>query len=303
MSLKDAIATFITDGCMFSHGGIDTRSPYAAACEIVRQGKKNLHLVCQSSSDIGELLIGAGCLRKVEAPYLWMSLGGSGHNYRRATEKGIPHHVETREWSNLAMALRFQAGAIGIPFIPTKSLIGSDVIKANADIKVMDDPYGSGPVALLPALQPDVAIVHVQRSDMYGNAQIWGVAMSDEKEARAAKKVIVTAEEIIPTSEIRKIPNMTSIPGYCVNAVCHVPFGSFPTSVTGIHWTDQPFRKAFATRAKTREGFLEWLDEWVFGLKDHDAFLDKVGRDRLARLAQLEHDNYQIPEIVKKGGK
>jgi glutaconate CoA-transferase subunit A len=303
MSLSEAIAEFVKDSCLISHGGIDTRSPYAAACEMIRQGKKDLHLVCQSSSDIGEMLIGAGCIRQLEAPYLWMSLGGSGHNYRRAAEKGIPNHIVTREYSNLAMSMRFLAGSMGIPFMATKSLLGSDVIKANPDIKVIPNPFGHDQVALVSALQPDVAIIHVQRADMYGNAQIWGVAMCDEAEARAAKKVIITCEEIIPTSEIRKIPNMTSIPSYCVDAVVHVPFGSHPTSVTGYYWTDQPFRKAMATAGKTREGFLEWLNEWVLGVKNHDEYLKKLGKTRLDGLAELEHDNYQIPEIVKKGGK
>jgi len=304
MSLKEAISTFVSDGCTLCHGGIDTRSPFAAACEIIRQGKKNLHLISQSSSDIGEILIGAGCIAKVESPYLWMSLGGSGHNYRRAVEKGIPMHVETREYSNLAMALRFIGGSMGVPFIPTKSLIGSDIMKANPDIKVINNPFANGDdqVVLVPSVQPDVAIIHAQRSDMYGNVQIWGVAMSDEYEARAANKVIITCEEIIPTIEIRKIPNMTSIPSYCVDAVVHVPYGSHPTSVTGYYWTDQPFRKAMASMGKTREGFLQWLDEWVLNIKDHDAFLEKLGKERLDRLRELEHDNYQIPEIVKKGG-
>lgn len=302
MSLQEAVATYVTDGCLFAQGSIDPRSPVAAAYEIVRQGKKDLHMVCQSSADIGELLIGMGCVRKVEAPYLWMSLAGSAHNYRRATEKSIPRHVETREYSNLAMAMRFVGGAIGVPFMPTKSMLGSDIIKANPDIKVMDDPFGSGQVVLVPSLQPDVAIIHVQRCDMYGNAQIWGVAVSDDYIARAAKKLIITCEEIIPTSEIRKIPNMTSIPAYCVDAVCHVPYGCYPFCSSGYYWADQPYRKASATASKTRDGFLAWVDEWILGLKNHDEFLAKVGQDRLAKLTQLEHENYQIPDIVRKGG-
>ncbi len=302
MSLKDAISTYVADGCTLAFGSILVRESCAASHEIIRQKKKDLYFVCQSSSDSAEMLIGAGCIKKLEAPYLWMALAGSSPNYRRAVEEGIPHHIETKEYSNLTMAMRFQAGAMGIPFMPTKSLIGTDVLKANQDIKVMDDPFGSGQIALIPAVQPDVAIIHVQRADMYGNSQLWGVTMSDSSIARAAKKVIITCEEIIPTSEIRKIPNMTAIPSYCVDAVVEVPFGSYPNGLAGYYWMDMPFRKVMAESAKTREGFLKWLEEWIYNLDDFSQFVEKVGKDRLNKLRIMEQENCVIPDIVVNKG-
>ena len=179
----------------------------------------------------------------------------------------------------------------------TKSLLGSDILNYNPRIKVIDDPYGSGPVAIVPAAQPDVAFVHVQRADKDGNAQIWGMQMNDDLVARASQNVILTCEEIIPTREIRKNPNMTTIPSYCVSAVVLVPFGSHPVTTAGYYWMDQPFRGEMVNASKTRSGIEAWMEEWIFGVRDFDAYKEKVGRERLAKLQEMEQDNYRIPEI------
>lgn len=296
MLLKDTVSKYLTDGASFTIAGMGSREPMAVVYEIIRQKKRELTLITDTKMDSGCWLIGAGCIKKLEAAYCWIGNVGSGINYRRAVEKGIPRKIETEEYSNYAASLRFLAGAMNIPFLPTTSLLGSDLPKHNHNIKVINDPYSDDerPIALVPAAKPDVAFIHVQKADIKGNCQIWGVTTNDMNIARAAKKVVITCEEIVPTSEIRKNPNMTAIPHYCVDAVVEIPYGSHPFFVAGYYWCDLPFRRACMKANATQEGFEAWLDEWVFGVKDFDEYLDKVGRDRLNKLTEMERDNFII---------
>lgn len=300
MTLKEAVERFVTDGCSMALGSAIGREPFGVACEIIRQNKKNINLVTDSQADTGELLIAGGCLRKLETSYLWVGVIGMGYNYRRAMEKGIPNYLDVDDYSNLGMSMRFMAGAFGLPFMPTKSMLGTDIVK-NPNIKVIEDPYGNGPIALVPAATPDVAFIHVQRADMYGNAQIWGAIFNDDLIARAAKTVVLTCEEIVPTSELRKIPNMTAITSYSVAAVVELPFGCHPLGVTGYYWLDIPFRQEIMEAAKTREGMVDWINEWIYEVNDHEAYLKKVGMDRLQKLREMELDNNKIPSICVEG--
>jgi len=297
MSLSEAVAEFVQDGCSFAFGAIAGREPMAVSYEIVRQKKKNLTHVTDTTVDAAEILIAGGTLKKLECAYIWIGVVGSGLNYRRALEKGIPNELETEEYSNYGCSMRFMAGALGVPYMPIKSLLGSDLPKYNPKIKVEENFLGTGPLAFVPASNPDVAFIHVQRADKTGNAQIWGMMANDDNLARAAKHVVVTCEEIIPTREIRKIPNMTAIPSYCVSAVVEAPYCCHPLPVAGYYWMDIPFRRDLVSASKTREGIVAWMDEWIFGVKDFDAYKEKVGSQRFARLRQMELDNYQIPQF------
>jgi len=297
MTIEDAVRRFVQDGCSIAYGGIAGREPMAVSYEIVRQRKKNLTFITDTTVDSAEILIAGGCISRVECAYIWIGVVGIGNNYRRAVEKGIPNYLEIQECSNFGMSMRFMAGALGAPFMPVKSLLASDIITHNPKIKVIEDPYGSGPVALVPAARPDVAFIHVQRADLNGNAQIWGMLGNDDNLARAGKKVVMTCEEIIPTREIRKIPNMTAIPSYCVSAVAEVPFCSHPLPVAGYYWMDIPFRREMVAASKTREGIVSWMDEWIYGLRDFNAYKAKVGAERLSQAQQIERDNYRIPSI------
>lgn len=288
MSLADAIGQFIFDGAIITFSGFIGRDCVAAAHEIIRQGKKDLVLLDDSKTDVGDMLIGAGCIKKWEGAYIGYGALGLAPNFRRSVEKGIPTQVELEEWSNAAMSMRFLAGALNVPFMPTRSLLGSDILRYNQKIKVIKDPFGGQPVALVPAAQPDVAIIHVQRADRMGNGQIWGFTGNDENKVRAAKTVILTCEEIAPTEEIRLHPNLTVIPFYCVDAVVHLPFGCHPQSCYGYYAYDVLFCKEYYEAAKTREGFLRWLDTYVFGCKDHYEYCQKVGWERLFALQHLE---------------
>lgn len=294
MTLSEAISTFVEDGCSISQCGLIMREPVAACHEIIRQGKKNLTYV-GGGAEFPNMLIGAGAISRAETAYIWIGVVGAGLNYRRAVENGIPNQIEVEEYSLNGISLRFLAGSLGVPYLPTHSLLGSDLPKYNPKIKITNDPYNGEPVALVPQSQPDVAIIHVQRADELGNCQIWGYQGLDLVLGRAAKKVIVTTEEIIPTSEIRKNPNMTALPYYCVDAVVHVPYGAHPQSCTGYYWVDTPFRREFMVYNRTHDGFLQWLKEWVFDVGGWDGYLEKVGKGRLEKLAEMEKDNITLP--------
>lgn len=296
MDLKEAVREYVQDGCSISLGGIAAREPMAVTHEIIRQEKKDLTFITATYTDTINMLIGAGCIRRLEMAYVWIGVVGSGLNLRRAVEKGVPNKIEVVEYSNLAAAMRFLAGAMGLPFMPTRSLLGSDIPKYNDNIKIIDDPYGSGPIALVPAANPDVAFIHVQRADRSGNSQIWGMMANDVNIARAANKVVITCEEIVPTSVIRANPNMTAIPSYCVDAVVHVPFGCHPLPVAGYYWMDVPFRRSFMMDNKTHEGFVDWIDTWVKGSSDWSEYLERIGKDRLDKLVTMEHENYRLPD-------
>ena len=297
ISLQEAVAKYLPNGSSFSFGGLGARDPFAVAFEMIRQKKRDLTMITASSMDIGNILIGAGCIRKVETSYIWIGSVGSGLNYRRAVEQGVPVKVETEEYSNYTASLRFLAGSMNIPFLPARSLLGSDIPKYNSKIKVMDDPYTGTPVALVPAANPDVAFIHVQKADVSGNGQIWGILMNDPTIARAAKSVVITCEELISTKKIRQLSNMTGIPGYCVDAVIQVPFCSHPMWTAGYYWCDLPFRRNFMLYNDTQERFEQWVREWVLDTGSWQGYLDKLGQDRLDKLVQMERDNYQIPEF------
>lgn len=298
IGLSEAIKTYLPSGSSVSFGGLGARDPFAAAYEIIRQGINDLTLMTTSIMDLGNILIGAGCVSKVEGAYVWIGSVGSGLNYRRAVEKGIPVKVETEEYSNYAASLRFLAASMNVPFLPTKSMLGTDLPTYNDKIKLINDPYTNEPVALVSAASPDVVFIHVQKADTAGNGQIWGILMNDPTLARAGKKVILTCEEIVSNREIRQLSNLTAIPSYCVDAVIEVPFCSHPMWTAGYYWCDLPFRRNFMLYNNTQEEFEKWLKEWVHDVPNWNAFLDKLGRDRLEKIVQMERDNYTIPNLV-----
>ncbi|MGA2333294.1 MAG: CoA-transferase [Syntrophales bacterium] len=288
MSLKDAIATFVKDGCVLAFGGFGGEQNTQAAYEIIRQKPQNLTVIGDSPSEQMDMLIGAGLVKKAEFAYCSYALAGLGHNLRRSVEKGIPIKVEVEEYSNYTMGLRYLAGAMNIPYMPTRSLLGSDLPTYNSKIIITVDPYERNPIALVPAVRPDVAIMHVNRCDQRGNVQMFGFTASNENLARAAKHTIITAEEIVPTEKIRQYSNLTVIPEFFVDAVAEIPFASHPWNMPYSYAYDIPFHRQQLKRFETREGFIKWLDEWVFGCPDHKAYCEKVGWHRLNALVTVE---------------
>lgn len=295
LPLKEAVKRFVLDGSSLTLGGFCGRNSQAAAFEIVRQGKKELLFVDDSPTDQLDVLIGAGCVRKLEIAWHSVSIFARAMNFRRAVEKDLPHKIDVEDYSNYAAGLRFLAGAMNVPFLPTKSLLGSDIPKYNKRIKVMNDPYEGGPVALVPAASPDVAIIHVQHADKRGNAQIWGHLANDENKARAARHTVISCEKIVSEQTLRQIPNMTCIPFYCVDAVVEIPYGSHPWSCYGYYYHDVDFQRNYVQWNETYDGFLKWLDEWVLSVEDHADYCGKVGSQRLNELTEMEHAINRIP--------
>jgi glutaconate CoA-transferase subunit A len=279
--LNKAIAEDVSDGDIVYAAGFTHLIPFAAGHEIIRQGKKNLTLARATPDLIYDQLVAAGCAKKVIFSYMGNPGVGSLRLVRGAIERG---ELEWEEYSHFGMITRLQAGASGLPFLPMNQTGAEDLEKVNPQIKRIPDPFGGKDVIVVPALNPDVAIVHVQRADKNGNAHLWGIIGEQKEAAFAAKKVILTAEEIVDESVIRSDPNRTMIPGIVVSAVCHVPFASHPSYSQGYYDRDNEFYLAWDKISESKELTQKYLDEWVYGVKDRNAYWKKLGEKTHKRL-------------------
>ena len=283
-SLSEAIAVDVQDGMSIAMGcGLESLIPFAASYEMIRQRKTNLTLIGPISDMQFDQLIGAGCVKKIIASWVGNVAAGLGHNYRRAAEAGIPNAIEIEEHSNFTIGLGLQAAATGLPFMPTKTVKGSDFRKGE-QFSLVRCPFTNEELVAVRAICPDVAILHVQRADAEGNAHIWGNFGVMREAALAAKKVILTCEEIVHHDVILSDPNRTVIPGFIVSSVVYEPLGSHPSPTQGYARRDDDFYFAYHKATRSREGFEQWLKKWVVGVKDHHAFLDLLGRERLEKL-------------------
>lgn len=281
MTEHDAVRRFVKDGDYVGFELYGTvRCPLSIVREVIRQGRRRLRLLGQGLMDV-DLLIAAGAVAALDLAYVGYESHGLSPVLRRAVEKdGLP----AKEWSNGALAWRLKAAAMGLPFLPTRSMLGSDTLRSSG-VSTMRDPYTGVAVALLPALSPDCAVVHVQRCDVFGNSQIDGVLGFAPEIARAAKRLIVTTEEIVRPEFIQSAPERTVIPFYLVDAVVYAPFGAHPGETCGIYRRDEEHVAAYLAAIATADGTRAYLDEWVHGLPDHWAYRRKVGFERLAGLA------------------
>jgi glutaconate CoA-transferase, subunit A len=281
MPLKKAISEFVNDGDVLYAAGFTHLIPFAAGHEIIRQGKKGLTLARATPDLIYDQMVAAGCAKKVIFSYMGNPGVGSLRIVRVALEQG---RLEWEEFSHFGMITRLQAGASGLPFLPMNQTGAEDLEKVNPLIKRIADPYGGRDVIVVPALNPDVAIVHVQRADKNGNAHLWGIIGEQKEAAFAARKVILTAEEIVDESVIRSDPNRTMIPANIVDAVCHVPFASHPSYSQGYYDRDNEFYLAWDRISESEESVKKYLDEWVHGVKDRNAYWKKLGGKTHKRL-------------------
>ncbi len=281
-SLQEAIATHVQDGDSLYAAGFTHLIPFAAGHEIIRQGKRDLTLARATPDLIYDQLVAAGCAKKVIFSYMGNPGVGSLRIVRKAIEQG---QLEWEEYSHFGMITRLQAGASGLPFLPMNQTGATSLEAANPNIKRVTDPYSGREVITVPALNPDVAIVHVQRADENGNAHLWGIVGEQKEVAFAAKKVILTAEEIVAESVIRSDPNRTMIPGFIVSAVCHVPYAAHPSYAQGYYDRDNEFYlewdKISADPALTQA----YLDEWVFGVVNREEYWQKLGPEKHQQLA------------------
>ena len=288
MTEEEAVSKFVHDGDYIGTELYGTvRCPQSLVNEIIRQGKKDLRVAGQGVYEL-DLLLGARLIKALDHTYIGMEVYGISNCLRREVESGRVEHCV--EWSNAAIAWRFKAAAMGVPFIPTRSMLGTDTLEYSA-AKVVEDPFGGGPIALLPALILDVGLIHVHRADKYGNAQIDGISGFAFELARASKRLIISTEEIISTDEIRKKPDRTIIPYYLVDAVIHAPFGSHPGEMCYEYERDEAQIKGWVEASKTPETTQEYLQKYIYDLPDHQAYLELVGQDRLQELKDM------VPEV------
>jgi glutaconate CoA-transferase, subunit A len=294
MSVREAVARFVHDGGYVAIGGFGhIRVPMAVIYEIIRQGRRDLAVAGKTAVHDIDVLIGAGCVSQVECAYAFgHELRGLSPAGRRAVEGGQVRVVA--ETSNGGYQWRFLAGMMGIPFIPVRNLLGTDTLAKSA-AKVVRDPWSGKPITLVPAAYPDVALLHVPRCDRYGNAQIDGIPVEDLELSRAARRVIVTTEEIIDDDEIRRHPARTSVPFYVVDAVCQVPFGAHPTQMPYRYFFDEEHIGEWLSLSRTEEGAAEYLARYVFGVAHFGEYLERIGgARRMAELQRIEESGGRI---------
>jgi glutaconate CoA-transferase subunit A len=280
-SLSTAITRHVHDGDLLYCAGFTHLIPFAAGHEMIRQKRRNLTLARATPDLIYDQMVAAGCASKVIFSYMGNPGVGSLRILRSEMEGG---RLEWEEFSHFGMISRLQAGASGLPFMPMNQTAACDLERSNPAYQRVTDPYSGKEVIVLPPLNPDVAIVHVQRADAAGNAQIWGIIGEQKEAAFAASRVIITAEEIVSGDVIRSDPNRTVIPEFIVDAVCHVPYCAHPSYTQGYYDRDNPFYLAWDRISESRQAVQEYLDEWVFGLPDRSAYWEKLGEEAHARL-------------------
>lgn len=299
LSLQEVVKTFIRDGSHIAIGGFTVaRNPMAITYEIIRQRKKNLHLYVHSHGQALELLIGAGCAKRVELAY-----GGMGRfaptmvRFRKAVQNG---DIEWEDYTNYQMTLRFFAGSLGIPFMVTKTSLGSDIILkegfnpetrkedkvASKKLVVTNNPFidKEDKVVLVPAINADVALIHAQYVGEEGTVRIEGLKFTDVEIAKCADKLIVTCEQIVPESYLRRNPEMNCLPFFFVDAIVLAPYGAHPTNCFNVYDYDAQHLNMYCEMAEDDKSFGGYLSEWVYGVPSHEEYLTKVGIERLLEI-------------------
>jgi glutaconate CoA-transferase subunit A len=290
MTMREAIAQHVPSGSMVLMGAqLEQMIPFSAGHELIRQGRRDLTLVGPISDILFDELIGAGCVSRVMAAWVGNVSAGVGYCFRRAVEQGIPRRIETVDYSNFTLALALHAAALGVPFMPTYATLGSDLLKKNGNLREFASPVSEEKLVAVRALRPDVAIIHLQRADAQGNAHIWGSLGVAVDGARAARKVIVVAEEIVEPGVIASDPNRTLIPGFLVSAVVHEPGCAHPSPVQGYYGRDVAFFEQYHEQSRRIEDFEAWLSRWVLQASDRRDYLKQIGAERFGALGVREH--------------
>jgi glutaconate CoA-transferase subunit A len=279
--LSEAVSQFVKDGDIVYAAGFTHLIPFAAGHEIIRQRRRELVLARATPDLIYDQMVAAGCARKVIFSYMGNPGVGSLRIVRSEIEAG---RLEWEEYSHFGMISRLQAGASGLPFMPMNQTGAVDLERANPLVKRVTDPYSGRELIAVPALNPDVAIVHVQRADKDGNAHLWGILGEQKEVAFASKRVILSAEEIVDEAVIRSDPNRTLIPGFIVSAVCHVPGAAHPSYAQGYYDRDNDFYLKWDKISENPDLVKAYLDEWVYGVKDRFEFWQKLGLETHQRL-------------------
>lgn len=297
MSAKDAVKKFIHNGSYVSIGGFgQVRISMPIIHEMIRQGKKNLKCAGHTAVHDFDVLVAGGCVEAVDVAYIiGYEVRGLSTNSRKMVESG---KIRTVEWTNGALSWRYKAAAMGVPYVPTRVMMGTDTFKRSA-AKIVECPFTGMRLCLVPALYPDVAFIHVHRCDIYGNAQIDGVLVKDNDLARAAKRLILTTEEIIPTEEVRKNPERTVIPYYCVDAVVEAPWGSHPGNMPFVYYFDEEHIAEYLKASEDPEKVQAYLHRYIYSVEDYDEYLGIIGFKKLNYLKKLEQ--LRVKDLTPKG--
>ena len=286
VDLDVAIARAIDDGDCVHFGGFTHLIPFAAAHEIIRQGIVDLTISRLTPDLVFDQLLAAGCADSVIFSYAGNPGVGSLNAFRRACEGDIPHKIQLEEYSHYALIARLSAGAQDLPFIPIRTLVGSDLVEENEHIETLENPFEGGDeeTVVVPPLRPDVAIVRAQRADEDGNAHIWGIHGDVVEAAFAAETVILSVEEIVDRTVIRSDPNRTAISQSVVDYVVECPFGSHPSYAQGYYGRDNRLYRDWPSITESHASTIAWLDEWVTGVKDHEHYVEQLGDARIEAL-------------------
>lgn len=284
MTEIEAVERFVYDGCYIGTELYGTcRAPMSLTREVIRQGRKDLRVAGQGVSEL-DLWLMAGIVKTLDITYIGQEVYGVSAPLRREVESGRVEKVV--EWSNAGITWRFKAAAMGIPFLPARVMLGTDTFKYSA-AKAVECPFTGQTVCLLPALILDVGLIHVHRADKYGNCQIDGISGFAVEMARACKRLIISAEEIIETDEIRAYPDRTVIPYFLVDAVVHAPFGSYAGEMPYLYCRDEEMLREWVEASKTEEGSRAFLDKYVYGVQNHQEYLNLIGQERLGRVVEM----------------
>jgi glutaconate CoA-transferase subunit A len=271
--------------------GFEALIPFAAGHEIMRQGKRGLTLIGPISDMLFDQMIGSGCASAVRAAWVGNVITGSGYNFRRAVESG---RLGIEDHSNLTIAMALKAAALGVPFLPVRSVLGSGLFSTNPGIKPFACPISGETLTAVAAVRPDVAIIHVPRADEYGNAHSWGNLGVTRDGCLASRHVIVTAEQIVATDVITSDPNRVVTPGFRVSAVVHVPWGGHPSPVPGCYNRDHQAFIDYRDQSQTAAAFAGWRRQWVDSVRTPQDYQVLLGRERMHSL-RLKHHVYSEP--------
>jgi glutaconate CoA-transferase subunit A len=290
LTMREAIARHVPSGSMVLLGAqLEQMIPFGAGHELIRQGRRDLTLVGPISDILFDQMIGAGCVARVMAAWVGNVSAGVGYCFRRAVEHSIPRRIETVDYSNFTIALALHAAALGVPFMPTYATLGSDLLKKNGNLREFSSPVSEEKLVAVRALRPDVAILHVQRADTQGNAHLWGSLGVALDGARAARKLIIIAEEIVEPGVIASDPNRTLVPGFLVTAVVHEPWGAHPSPVQGYYGRDHEFFTQYHDLTRRLEDFEQWLTHWILQAPDRRSYVYLLGAERTEGLGVKQH--------------
>lgn len=288
LSLSEAIDRFVPDGSSIALGlAQETLIPFAAGHELIRQRKKHLTLIGPISDILFDQIIGAGCVRKIRAAWVGNVITGSSYNFRRGVENGT---LKMEDHSNLTVAMALRAGAMGVSFMPARTALGSDLFKTNTSLKTMTCPFSGDTLNAVRAINPDVAIVHLQRADKFGNAHAWGNLGLTRDACMASRSIIITAEDIVEPNVISRDPNRVITPGFRVSAVVHAPWGGHPSPVPGYYNRDHQAFIDYRNQSKTSDDYAKWKKYWVDSVHSPQAYTKLLGDKRIAELAIKHHD-------------